>query len=86
MDMTLATDGFEAWIEVSDSGPGFPPRMLSSHLAHPLPTSDMQTEMGLTMTRSILAQFQGRLSLENLQGGGARVRMTLPLQEVQRKG
>lgn len=85
MDMTLATDGFEAWIEVSDSGPGFPPRMLSSHLAHPLPTSDMQTEMGLTMTRSILAHFQGRLSLENLQGGGARVRMTLPLQEVQRK-
>lgn len=80
VSLVLAASGSQAWIEVSDSGPGFSPDWLAPIQANKLPTTDALAGMGLTMTRGILAQFQGHLSLENMAGAGARVRMTLPLQ------
>lgn len=80
VSLVLAASGSQARIEVSDSGPGFLPQWLTPLQADNLSTTDALTGMGLTMTRGILAQFQGHLSLENMDEGGARVRMTLPLQ------
>jgi len=81
--VSMAASATEVWIEVTDSGPGFVHHWLTSNPAHAHPSTDPMAGMGLTMTRGILAQFQGRLSLENLDGAGARVRMTLPLQAGQ---
>jgi C4-dicarboxylate-specific signal transduction histidine kinase len=79
VQMVLDTDGDKAWMEVTDSGPGLAADALLPGTS-PLPMTDTLSGMGLTMTRSILDQFQGDLALSNLQGSGARVRMTLPLQ------
>lgn len=81
VSLVVSSSDTQAWIEVSDSGPGFSPHWLTPLQADNLSTTDALTGMGLTMTRGILAQFQGHLSLDNLDEGGARVRMTLPLQQ-----
>lgn len=78
--LVLASEGKEAWIEVSDSGPGFAPDALTPGPVNARPGSDALSGMGLAMTRNILTPFEGHLALGNTLEGGARVRMTLPLQ------
>jgi C4-dicarboxylate-specific signal transduction histidine kinase len=79
IQVVLASNQTQAWIEVRDSGPGFSPDAEASAQVNTVPTTDALSGMGLAMTRRILAQFQGQLSWRNHQGGGAWVRMTLPL-------
>lgn len=81
--LTLSGSDTEVWMEVTDTGPGFTLEMLDSEQAIALPASEALYGMGLAMTRNILAQFRGRLTLDNNQHGGARVRMTLPAQAIQ---
>lgn len=78
--VTLQVDAQLACIEVCDSGPGLPAQVLSaSNEAHQF-SVDGLGGMGLYMTRGILHEFGGHLALGNdPAGGGARIRLVLPL-------
>lgn len=77
--LVLSVTEGQACIEVTDSGPGFPARVLEQANAGAQPVVNWQGGLGLYMTKGILTQSGGRLSLDNLPSGGARVRLSLPL-------
>ena len=77
--MSLSITGQEACIEVRDSGPGWPARLLDEVHSSAQPLADGQAGLGLYMTRGIMTQFQGSLSLSNTESGGACVQLCLPL-------
>ena len=79
ISMALQTRGNEACIEVLDSGSGFSSHLLDEPPTGAQPVVDGLGGLGLYMTRGILTQFQGQLSLDNHGAGGARVRLILPL-------
>ena len=79
VDLSLSVNQHEACIEVVDSGGGLPLRMIDAMNSSAQPLADQHEGLGLYMTRSILAQFQGRLTLENPASGGGCVRLYLPL-------
>lgn len=84
--LSLQTSASEAWVEVFDSGPGFPESMLARVGSGAQPQVEPSGQLGLYMVQGILSQFQGRLSLENDLSGGARVRLILPLTQGDEKG
>lgn len=77
--LSLRQAGSEAWLEVNDSGPGFPLPMLTRSHGGDLPVVDQLGGLGLYMTQAVLAECGGRLELSNPKAGGAQVRMVLPL-------
>ena len=79
IEVVLETSSKEAWIEVCDSGPGFTPQLLAKDFNGATPSLHGLEGQGLFITQGILRQFEGRLTLSNVQGGGAKVRLTLPL-------
>lgn len=79
IEMQLKSEGRLAWIEVRDSGPGFARQAQTAHAWESTPATDAWTGLGLEMTRGILRQFDGELSLQNAPTGGAQVRLSLPL-------
>lgn len=79
ISLSLQTNDREAWIEVTDSGPGFPATMQIPGLTGVFPAQDWQGGLGLYMARDILSQSGGRLMLSNSPAGGACVRLVLPL-------
>ena len=83
--VTLQADAQEACIEVCDSGPGLPGHLLAQPPADTQAGVDWLDGLGLYMTRSILKEFGGRLVLDtDPAGGGARVRLLLPLAAPQK--
>jgi C4-dicarboxylate-specific signal transduction histidine kinase len=67
-------------IVVEDEGPGIPPEVLP-RLFTPFFTTKppgQGTGLGLAVSRHLLGQFDGRLTAENREGGGARFTITLP--------
>jgi len=83
ISVTLSVAAQEACIEVTDSGPGLPVHVLEQNHASVQPVVDWAGELGLYMTRGILAQSGGRLLLANLPDKGARIALYLPLAHVQ---
>ncbi len=81
--VTLSLTAQQACIEVIDSGPGLPVQILEQNQASMQPVVDWAGELGLYMTRGILAQSGGRLLLANLPDKGARIQLHLPLAQVQ---
>lgn len=77
--MRLFTTAQEACIEVIDSGPGLTAALLEELRSSAQPLVDGQTGLGLYMTRGVMSQFQGHLSVSNLPSGGACVQLCLPL-------
>jgi signal transduction histidine kinase len=66
-------------MEVSDDGPGLPPRLLTS-TAQPFVTHrEGGTGLGLAMVRRLAIDLGGELTLENLEPRGALARLVLPL-------
>jgi signal transduction histidine kinase/CheY-like chemotaxis protein len=71
-------------IEVSDDGPGIP-REISARVFDPYFTtkpSGVGTGLGLAIVRRIAEQHEGKVSLENVPGGGAEFTLELPLVPV----
>ena len=68
----------DIWLEVHDSGPGLT-KAAAEQAGDPFYTTKISgLGMGLSISKTILAQFDGRLSLENTEQG-ACARIILPL-------
>jgi two-component system sensor histidine kinase KdpD len=78
---SLKDEGVE--VEVADAGPGFPPEDLDKIFdMFYRGTKNLEKKgygLGLTICRAIVQAHGGRIWAENLAGGGAAVRFTLPL-------
>ncbi len=73
--------GDEVAIEVRDNGWGFPPPVLEQAGRAPFPVHAGGTGIGLFLAHAAVARLGGRLTLENDDGGVARV--VLPLKKQQ---
>lgn len=68
-----------ALLSVRDAGPGFDPAALERVFEPFYSTKADGMGMGLAITRSIVRAHGGRVWAENLEEGGAMLRVTLPL-------
>lgn len=73
---TLAGD--RLCIAILDAGPGFPPEVLRSGGAQPLPSQGEGAGIGLWLSRAAIERMGGRMVLENTPTGGL-ARLELPL-------
>ncbi len=74
-------DGEQAVITVSDNGPGFQ-RELLARVFDPYVTSKPKgTGLGLAIVKKIVEEHGGHIDADNRPGGGARVRVVLPLED-----
>lgn len=73
-----------AEVVVTDNGPGFD-RALIGQVFDPYVTSKVKgTGLGLAIVKKIVEEHGGRIEADNAKGGGARVRVLLPLTEQAR--
>ncbi len=68
----------DAFIEVSDTGPGILPEQLPRIFDPFFSTKKDGMGIGLSLTRSLVESHGGRIWAENNPGGGASFRFTLP--------
>lgn len=73
-----ASEG-RAWIEVLDRGCGLPPGPLERLFEPDVSSKDRGSGLGLALVRDVAQGHGGEVTLENREGGGARVRMWIPL-------
>ena len=78
IDTTLVEDS-EAEVKVIDSGTGIPADKLKQVFDTFYTTKRAGTGLGLSISRAIVETYGGRIWAENLPGGGAAFRFTLPL-------
>jgi CheY-like chemotaxis protein len=68
-------------IEISDTGPGIPAEVMK-RLFSPFVTTKpagVGTGLGLSISHRLITELNGEISAENVPGGGARFRITLPV-------
>ncbi len=86
IDVQRREDSIE--LAVGDRGPGVPPgdeeRVFEKLYRAPGAKGDGGVGLGLTICRAILTAHDGRIWLENREGGGALVRLTLPIRRSPR--
>jgi nitrogen fixation/metabolism regulation signal transduction histidine kinase len=70
-----------AWLALAleDDGPGFDPEILPRVFEPYATTKPRGTGLGLAIVHRIVDQFGGRIEAENTPGGGALVRILLPM-------
>jgi signal transduction histidine kinase len=68
-----------AVISISDSGPGIPPNRLNKVFDPFFTTKQQGMGIGLSIARTIVQAHKGRIWAENVAGGGAVFRLSLPL-------
>ncbi|MBX3695632.1 MAG: HAMP domain-containing protein [Steroidobacteraceae bacterium] len=73
-----------ATIEVSDNGPGFRPDIIDRAFDPYVTSKARGTGLGLAIVRRIAEEHGGHVELDNPAEGGARVRVTLPLNDAAR--
>lgn len=81
---TFAKNDF-AVFEISDSGVGIAPELLE-RIFEPFFTTKREgvgTGLGLSLSRSIVEKFGGKVEVESTAGKGSTFRVLLPLQKVQ---
>ena len=66
-------------LEIRDNGPGFPEELLDRVFEPYVTNKDKGTGLGLAIVKKIVEEHGGTLRAENLEGGGARVVLRLPL-------
>ena len=77
---SLDVDG-EIRLHVQDNGPGFSENVLSRAFEPYMTTKTKGTGLGLAIVKKIVEEHGGRIALENHAEGGARVNISLPLNE-----
>ena len=75
---TVLVDDTSIEVSVADTGPGIPPDKLHTIFDTFYTTKGHGTGLGLTITRTIVQTFGGRVWAENRPGGGALFRFVLP--------
>jgi two-component system, NtrC family, C4-dicarboxylate transport sensor histidine kinase DctB len=83
--VTLAVAGGKAYLRVTDTGHGIAPDDLA-RVTEPFFSTKISGEglgLGLSISRAILAEFGGDLSVASTQGQGTCVTVSLPLAEAQ---
>ena len=81
LTVRVAPSRFGVRVEIADDGPGIPPDDLP-RIFNPFFTTKAPGEgrgLGLSVAYSIVAEHDGRLSVENRPGGGAAVVVELPI-------
>jgi signal transduction histidine kinase len=81
---TALVGGSSVEVSISDTGAGIPPEKLSKIFEAFYTTKAQGTGLGLPIARTIVQTFGGRIWAENLAGGGALLRFTLPLAKAAR--
>ena len=71
-------DGMMA-LSFHDSGPGFPPKLISKLLDPFFTTKDHGTGLGLPIVNTIITSHGGQLLLTNPEDGGAMITILLPV-------
>ncbi|MGA7748832.1 MAG: ATP-binding protein [Gallionella sp.] len=66
---------------VEDNGAGFPESVLSRAFEPYMTTKAKGTGLGLAIVKKIVEEHGGRITIENIVSGGARVNIVLPLIE-----
>ena len=76
---TALAEGSTVEVSVSDSGTGIPEHKLSEIFDTFYTTKEQGTGLGLSVARTIIETYGGKIWAENQAGGGAVFRFTLPL-------
>lgn len=76
--VTTGLDGENAFIEVCDTGPGFPEDTAGTVFEPYFTTKVKGTGLGMAIALRIISEHGGSLTADNRPGGGARVLVTLP--------
>ena len=71
--------GFHVEVSPSDSGTGIPNHKLSEIFDTFYRTKEKGTDLGLSVARTIVETYGGKIGAESRAGGGAVFRFTLPL-------
>ncbi len=71
-------------IAVEDNGPGFQRELIGQVFDPYVTTKSRGTGLGLAIVRKIVEEHGGHVEADNRAGGGARVRVVLPLNETTR--
>ncbi len=66
-------------IDLTDSGPGFPPEILSKLFTPFVTTKERGTGLGMALAQKVIVSHDGGIEAGNLEEGGGRVTATLPL-------
>ena len=69
---------------VSDNGPGFQHEIIGQVFDPYVTSKPKGTGLGLAIVKKIVEEHGGRIEADNAQGGGARVRILLPLDDAAR--
>ncbi|HWC71733.1 MAG TPA: ATP-binding protein [Actinomycetota bacterium] len=90
--VTLAAEGDEAVLTVVDHGPGIPDERREQVFTtfpnwRPAGYEEVQgTGLGLFISRGLVAEHQGEMSVEDAPGGGTMLRIRLPAGRDQARG
>lgn len=85
--VTLAAVENDALLTIDDDGPGFPGEVLDATFS-PSYTTKIENGfvrglgLGLFITRTVISLHRGHINLENRPEGGARVKITLPVAQL----
>jgi nitrogen fixation/metabolism regulation signal transduction histidine kinase len=69
-------------IEIRDNGPGFPEMVLEQPFQPYVTHKQDGSGLGLAICRKIVSEHDGRMAISNLSTGGARVQITIPLNQL----
>jgi two-component system nitrogen regulation sensor histidine kinase NtrY len=79
IELSVERDDQDVVITVADNGKGLPAENRDQLTEPYVTTRTKGTGLGLAIVKKIMEDHGGRLSLEDRPGGGARVRLVLPL-------
>jgi len=79
--LSTETIGSEIRLCVEDNGAGYPESVLSRAFEPYVTTKSKGTGLGLAIVKKIVEEHGGRIMIENVVNGGARITIHLPLAE-----
>lgn len=74
----------EAWLRVTDNGPGIPPEALPKIFTPFYTSKATGTGLGLALTKKIVEEHGGTIEASSPPGGGAELTVTLPALATER--